>query len=121
MAKASKDLKAADMFYAGDTVTFYSSGANVVGVIKKLEDRGIASVEVTTKHGRSGVESTKILRPYLSRCLLVKRQPIVKNFADADRFVDKLLTGTADEFRLPIEDARQLGGLLKDLLAEFRK
>lgn len=46
---------------------------------------------------------------------------IVKNFEDADRFVDKLLTGTADEFRVPVADARQMGGLLKDLLAEVRK
>lgn len=46
---------------------------------------------------------------------------IVKSFDDADRFVDKLLTGTADEFCVPVAIARRMGGLLKDLLAEVRK
>ena len=46
---------------------------------------------------------------------------IVKSFADADRFVDKLLTGGEEDFRVPVEDARTLGGLLKDLLSEVRK
>lgn len=45
----------------------------------------------------------------------------VKTFDDAERFIDKLLTGTEDEFRLPLADARQLGGLLKDLLAKIKK
>ena len=30
---------------------------------------------------------------------------IIKSFDDADRFVDKLLTGGEEDFRVPVEDA----------------
>lgn len=46
---------------------------------------------------------------------------IIKSFDDADRFVDKLLTGGEEDFRVPVEDARRMGSLLKDLLDEVRK
>lgn len=35
---------------------------------------------------------------------------------DAHRVADKLLTATQDELRFPQEEARTLGGFLKDLL-----
>ena len=50
----------------------------------------------------------------------VHDERLVRNCDDADRLVDKLLTGTADEFRVPAEDAQRMGGLLKDLLKEVR-
>ena len=47
-------------------------------------------------------------------------KPCVETFDQADELVEKLLTGTDDEFRLPLADARKMGGLLKELLADMR-
>lgn len=48
------------------------------------------------------------------------KKRIIKSYEDADKFVEKLLTGKEEEFRLPLADARKMGGLLKDLLADMR-
>ncbi len=56
----------------GSKVRFCVAGKDVVGDVRRLCERGIAEVAVKKIHGRSGVETSKIYRPYLTRLDLVK-------------------------------------------------